>query len=348
MEYIIKDKDKMSYFSIIIPVYQTEKYLVECIESVLKQELGDYELILVDDGSTDESPKICDQYASQFEEISVIHKRNGGLSDARNIGIRAATGKYLLFLDSDDFWSDSQFLKKLKSGIEHQDCDVMNFHYKYYYEEENQYRDFFSPIDEESLWKMNADQRFQYLVEQNQYIASACNKAVSRRLILQNNLYFRVGITSEDIEWCARLASCSKKMGGCNLDAYCYRQREESITHTIKAENIDMLRKNIRACIRYGKLPNRSRQYKEAYFVYTAYQYGTLLFHINHLEKKERNEQRKLAEPYRYLLRYGENKKIVLLRVFSRLFGYLGMNRCLRFFIILSTNGNRKKGKKNG
>lgn len=338
----------MSYFSIIIPVYQTEKYLVECIESVLKQELGDYELILVDDGSTDESPKICDQYASQFEEISVIHKRNGGLSDARNIGIRVATGKYLLFLDSDDFWSDSQFLKKLKSGIEHQDCDVMNFHYKYYYEEENQYRDFFSPIDEESLWKMNADQRFQYLVEQNQYIASACNKAVSRRLILQNNLYFRVGITSEDIEWCARLASCSKKMGGCNLDAYCYRQREESITHTIKAENIDMLRKNIRACIRYGKLPNRSRQYKEAYFVYTAYQYGTLLFHINHLEKKERNEQRKLAEPYRYLLRYGENKKIVLLRVFSRLFGYLGMNRCLRFFIILSTNGNRKKGKKNG
>lgn len=338
----------MSYFSIIIPVYQTEKYLVECIESVLKQELGDYELILVDDGSTDESPKICDQYASQFEEISVIHKRNGGLSDARNIGIRAATGKYLLFLDSDDFWSDSQFLKKLKSGIEHQDCDVMNFHYKYYYEEENQYRDFFSPIDEESLWKMNADQRFQYLVEQNQYIASACNKAVSRRLILQNNLYFRVGITSEDIEWCARLASCSKKMGGCNLDAYCYRQREESITHTIKAKNIDMLRKNIRACIRYGKLPNRSRQYKEAYFVYTAYQYGTLLFHINHLEKKERNEQRKLAEPYRYLLRYGENKKIVLLRVFSRLFGYLGMNRCLRFFIILSTNGNRKKGKKNG
>ena len=67
----------MSYFSIIIPVYQTEKYLVECIESVLKQELDDYELILVDDGSTDESPKICDQYASQFEKISVIQNQSG-------------------------------------------------------------------------------------------------------------------------------------------------------------------------------------------------------------------------------------------------------------------------------
>ena len=255
----------MSYFSIIIPVYQTEKYIIDCIESVLKQDSDDYELILVDDGSTDGSSKICDQYASQFEKISVIHKRNGGLSDARNKGIRAAAGEYLLFLDSDDFWSDSQFLKKLKSGIEQQDCDVMNFHYKYYYEEENQYRDFFSPIDEESLGKMNADQRFQYLVEQNQYIASACNKAVSRRLILQNNLYFRVGITSEDIEWCARLASCSNKMGGCNLNAYCYRQRAESITHTLKAENVDMLRKNIRACIKHGELPDRSTQYKNAY-----------------------------------------------------------------------------------
>lgn len=338
----------MSYFSIIIPVYQTEKYMAECIESVLKQNFDDYELILVDDGSTDESPKICDQYASQFKKICVVHKKNGGLSDARNTGIRAAAGKYLLFLDSDDFWSDSQFLKKLKTEIEHQNCDVMNFHYKYYYEKENQYRDFFSPIDEESLWKMDADQRFQYFVEQNQYIASACNKAVSRELILLNNLYFRVGITSEDIEWCARLASCSNKMGGCNLAAYCYRQRAESITHTLKAENVDMLRKNIRACIKHGELPDRSRQYKNAYFIYTAYQYGTLLFHINHLEKKERSEQRKLAEPYKYLLRYGKNKKIALLRIFSRLLGYQGMNRCLRFFIILSTIGNRKKGKKNG
>lgn len=338
----------MSYFSIIIPVYQTKKYMAECIESVLKQELDDYELILVDDGSTDESPKICDQYASQFEKISVIHKRNGGLSDARNTGIRAAAGKYILFLDSDDFWSDSQFLGKLKIRIEHQSCDVMNFHYKYFYEEENQYREFFSPIEEESLYRMNADQRFKYLVEENQYIASACNKAVLRELILNHSLYFRVGVTSEDIEWCARLASCSQKMGGCNLDAYCYRQRVESITHTLKAENVDILRKNIQACIRHGELSERSRQYKDAYFIYTAYQYGTLLFHINYLEKKERSEQRKLAEPYRYLLRYGKNKKIALLRIFSRLFGYQGMNRCLRFFIILSIIVNRKKGKRNG
>src|SRR5699024_2471690 len=134
--------------SIIVPVYQTEKYIEQCIESVLQQDLDDYELILVNDGSRDRSPVICDQYASQSNKICVIHKKNGGLSDARNTGIRAASGKYLLFLDSDDFWDDSRFLRKLKDRIEHQDCDVMKFHYKYFYEAENQYRDFFLSFED--------------------------------------------------------------------------------------------------------------------------------------------------------------------------------------------------------
>lgn len=336
------------HFSVIVPVYKTEKYLEKCVESVLRQDFQDYELILVDDGSPDRCGRLCDEYQKKDSRIKVLHKENGGLSDARNAGVKQAEGKYLLFLDSDDFWDDSEFLQKLKNKIESQECDVMNYHYKYFYQEADQYRAFFSNIDENRLREMDSDQRFIYLVRQNQYIASACNKAVLREHILQNNLFFRVGITSEDIEWCARLASCSKKMGGCNLDAYCYRQREESITHTIKAENVDMLRKNIRTCIRYGKLMKRSREYKTAYFVYIAYQYGTLLFHINHLRKKERNEQLKQAEPYRYLLKYGKNRKIVLLRGFSHILGFRGMNCCLQLFISLSAIGNKKKGKKNG
>ena len=336
------------FFSVIVPVYKTEKYLSQCVQSVLVQSFQDYELLLVDDGSPDRCGQLCDEFQDNNSRIKVLHKENGGLSDARNTGISCASGEYILFLDSDDFWIDNHFLEKMQKQIQLQECDVMNYHYQFYYEERDEYRRYFTQIDEADMQAMNADQRFQYLVEQNQFIASACNKAVSRELILQNNLYFRVGITSEDIEWCARLASCSKKMGGCNLDAYCYRQRAESITHTVKVQNVDMLRKNVRACIRCGKLPGRSRQYKDAYFAYTAYQYGTLLFHLNHLGKKERKEQRNLAEPYRYLLRYDKNKKIAFLRVFSRLFGYQGMNCCLRLFIILSAIGNRKKGKRNG
>lgn len=89
-------------FSIIIPVYNVEKYLNECVDSVLNQKNVDYEIILVDDGSTDNSGQICDEYLKKHSNVSVIHKVNGGLSDARNAGLESAEGDYILFVDSDD------------------------------------------------------------------------------------------------------------------------------------------------------------------------------------------------------------------------------------------------------
>ncbi len=92
----------MAKLSIIVPVYQVEAYLERCLKSLLSQTFADYEIILVDDGSTDGSGNICDTYAGKFESVNVIHKKNGGLSSARNAGIDAATGEYIMFVDSDD------------------------------------------------------------------------------------------------------------------------------------------------------------------------------------------------------------------------------------------------------
>ncbi len=94
-------------FSIIVPIYKVEKYLPACIESVLKQEFKDYELILVDDGSPDNCPMICDKYASCSQNIVVIHKKNEGLSAARNTGVNVAKGEYIIFLDGDDVLNDN-------------------------------------------------------------------------------------------------------------------------------------------------------------------------------------------------------------------------------------------------
>ena len=87
----------MILFSVIIPVYNTEKYLERCIDSVISQTYGNYEIILVDDGSTDTSPKICDDHRESDSRIRVIHKSNGGLSDARNTGLETAKGDWILF-----------------------------------------------------------------------------------------------------------------------------------------------------------------------------------------------------------------------------------------------------------
>ena len=94
----------MPFFSIIVPVYKVEKYLNQCVSSILEQDFKDFELILVDDGSPDGCPAICDELAITDERIKVIHKINGGLSDARNAGLAIASGDYVIFLDSDDFW----------------------------------------------------------------------------------------------------------------------------------------------------------------------------------------------------------------------------------------------------
>ena len=91
-------------FSIIIPICNVEKYLRQCIDSVLAENFLDCEIILVNDGSPDDCGEICDEYANKYSHIKVIHKHNGGLSDARNAGIKEAKGDYLIFLDSDDYW----------------------------------------------------------------------------------------------------------------------------------------------------------------------------------------------------------------------------------------------------
>lgn len=112
--------------SVIIPIYNVERYLQRCVDSVLNQTLKDKEIILVDDGSPDKCPQICDEYASKYDEIVVVHKPNGGLASARNAGMNCATGKYILFIDSDD-WIDENTLEELVEIAETNSVDFVRF-----------------------------------------------------------------------------------------------------------------------------------------------------------------------------------------------------------------------------
>lgn len=117
----------MPKVSVIIPVYNTEKYLQECVGSVLSQTLSDLELILVDDGSTDSSPTLCDHYVAQDARVKVIHKTNGRAASARNAGLRIATGEYVAFVDSDDWILPDMYEKMLQTGADVTLCDYVRF-----------------------------------------------------------------------------------------------------------------------------------------------------------------------------------------------------------------------------
>ena len=116
------------FFSVILPIYNVEPFLEECIHSVLDQEFTDYELILVDDGSTDACPEICDRYAAEYAHIRTVHKENGGLSSARNAGLEVAKGQYIWWVDSDD-WVEPDSLKTLYKACEDGRADMVKLNF---------------------------------------------------------------------------------------------------------------------------------------------------------------------------------------------------------------------------
>lgn len=169
-------------FSIIVPIYNVEKYLRCCVDSVLAENFADYEMILVDDGSPDGCGKICDEYAGKYPHIKVIHQENGGLSDARNAGIRAAKGDYLIFLDSDDYWADTNRSKNAGGilfdlqQLADKKVDLILHPSSFNYRDIPKGADF---SDNDFV------RHFETLVEGRYYIANAWTKIVRREIIIK-------------------------------------------------------------------------------------------------------------------------------------------------------------------
>ena len=164
-------------FSIIIPVYNVEKYLNECVDSVLNQKNVDYEIILVDDGSTDNSGQICDEYVKNHSNISVIHKQNGGASDARNIGIEEAEGDYILFIDSDDKIEKNSLSKINEVIINQKFPDIVMLEVYKYFDNNGTIISLSDGVNED-IDILKGKKLFEYLSNLPKYPASPCSKAI--------------------------------------------------------------------------------------------------------------------------------------------------------------------------
>lgn len=317
--------------SVIIPIYNVGFYLQECVNSVIKQTYKNLEIILVDDGSTDECPNICDTYAKQYSNVIVVHKQNGGLSDARNVGILNSTGDYLLFLDADDFWKDSTAVQSLVDRINITHADLLNYSYIKYYEDLKKYINYFEDLEPLPL-DFNKLESIQYLLDNNLYIASACNKLIKKSLFEDGDLYFVKGIYSEDIDWCLRLLIKAESVDFICDNFYCYRQRSGSITHTINDKKCHDLTNNILKCF---SLVNKSESLQDVLYKYVAYQYGTF-FITQAVAENYQSECINELSKYKWVLKYhSNNKKLIILNIMVTLFGYKLSCKIIRFFIRL-------------
>lgn len=226
-------------FSVIIPVYNVEKYLDECVNSVLAQDFQDYEIILVNDGSTDNSGKKCDVYAEKYSQIKVVHKENGGLSDARNFGIKEAQGDYLIFLDSDDFWKGKNRLSEISSITENQNQpDIIFYGITQFFDGQTHIELNTFPIFSETLTS-DFQKDFEYLVENLIYKVTGCDKIIKRNIIINHQLFFPKGKLHEDVAWCYDIIPHIKTYGIYPACFYCYRRgREGSITYKLGEKSV--------------------------------------------------------------------------------------------------------------
>ena len=214
-----KGINTMAMFSIIIPVYNVEKYLHECLDSVLGQIYSNYEIVLVDDGSTDLSGKICDEYSEKCNFISVVHQNNQGLSSARNVGINAAKGEYLVFLDSDDF-IQKDGLEILSNIIEKENPDIIINNY--YSVEDGNPKLLSKPWNLSKAYSGSGEVLTACSSVNNIVLTAWCIVA-KRAFLLENNLMFYPGIKHEDELWTPQVIIKSAKTVLNGKAFYCYR-----------------------------------------------------------------------------------------------------------------------------
>ncbi len=313
----------MSFFSLIIPVYNVEKYLDHCIKSVIMHNPEEYgmEVILVDDGSTDDTGNICDHYADVYDYIRVIHKDNGGASSARNEGINCAEGEYILFLDSDDWWNPDVNLGEVVSYVkQHEQTEMFLFTSYDYIENEG----YFERNEQNILRGMkitDIKNYYQTLLNNGNLEVSPCTKIFKRTFLVNNRLFFREGLVSEDNEWMLRIL---RKMNFVDIIDQplfiCRLNREGSVTNSIKVKHIEDLLKIIRSSQKYyERYPQH--ELKNLELCYASYLWFSALGLSTLLSKDEQKLLRKKFSGTSGVCKYSNSPKTRICYFIYRLTG---------------------------
>ena len=312
----IESENNSVTFSFVVPVYNVEKYIEQCVTSILAQDYPNFEIVLVDDGSTDSSGVICDRLAHMDERIKVIHQENRGLSEARNTGIKNACGEYILFVDSDDYIASGILRKIYEKICFHDNVDVV------FLEAVKVYPDGKEIPMMDGYVKANIDDKsytevLEHLSCLPKFPGSACTKAIKRNL-LDETLYFETGLLSEDVEWSYRLFGRAKTYVYVDSPYYYYRQhRTGSITNGVSEKNIESMIWTIEKWA--DKAP--SNFYRQIVNSFVAFQYMVLLYNLASVSSNVAKKYFGQALKLKWILKYGKSKKLRVVHVACHLFG---------------------------
>lgn len=283
--------------SFIVPVFNTEIYLEECIESILNQQVKKSEIILVDDGSTDRSPMICDQYALKYKSVHVVHKANGGISTARNVGLSVARGEYVCFVDSDDFFQ-TKFSNNFLDICEKENIDIIRGWYGVYEDESGEYQ--YHPFPHVS-YTNRVLSGYEFLEKS---VKECANEVVpwlgffKKEYLAKYNLHFPEKISYEEDQLFfleSLICDPSCKVYQSNIEFYSYRKRVGSATKTPTLKQIKdilfVVEKETKLLEKY-KLPRKIRSAALKYICSSFYQLTSI---YGRLKKEDAMEVTKIT-----------------------------------------------------
>lgn len=319
--------------SFIIPVYNVEKYLKECIDSILCQLAEDCEMIVVDDGSTDSSGSLCDEYARKDSRICIVHQKNGGLAAARNTGLDHAQGEYIAFVDSDDYLA-GQCVAEILNWISMGGADICFMRAMKVFPDGKQ-----QLLDDEmnpEILKGSKESAIKYLSERSKYPGSPCTKLFRRALLEKNHLRFpddrRV---SEDLGFVLRCILNADSFDALPIDYYYYRQaREGSITNNVTYKSFLGLRAFVEESIELLMENKLCKGIVERYAMsFVAYEFSIMIWQYGVIPKENRRAALAFLKSFRWVLEYGGTKKVKLIRVLCQNLGIKNCSAILAFYM---------------
>lgn len=321
---------KVSY---IVPVYKVESYLSQCVKSLLAQTYNDFEILLVDDGSPDGCPALCDEWAKKDVRIKTLHKTNGGLSDARNYGLSQAQGDYVIFVDSDDYWEIKTGLEYLVEILDHnRTIDVLFFNVFYYDNRTGEKSKW--PIYLEAEKVMDTSIAISNLVKSGNVPMSAWSKVVRRSLLVNCRIEFQRGIYGEDTPWFISLMEYAKDIAFCNEYIYGYRQNvSSSITKSNRPKHANDMRYIIDSEINRIDQRNVDDCWKESMSSFLAYNYCILLSQFDCVEGKKRRDLWTFLQRYSYLLKFKKHPKVNKVRTLKKILGLRMTAFILKYYL---------------
>lgn len=250
----------MCDISIVIPIYNVEKYLRKCLDSVYSLNLDNKEVVLVNDGSTDTSINILNEFKNKYpNKTKLITQKNQGLSEARNIGIKNSNGKYILFIDSDDFIIPTETEEFINFGLDKK-VDILIGNYREYYNEnyivQKSFYNLDKNLEKEGIFFIEngvKNKCFRFAVWQNIY---------RKNFLLENNLFFKKGLLHEDSLFTPEAFFYAKKVRCFNKKFYFYRKNNlESITQTVNKKNYEHMLYTIIKLLEFKKSNNIENNY---------------------------------------------------------------------------------------